>query len=111
MPTAWIIEDIDESDDIKCPAAVRREAALDEHFGFEDRIAAFTHFVLLTVSNRTHRRTDASVFTKHAEEEHRILRSLVEMLNHVLTTSFALMRVVVAQSTTQRPNTLTTIAG
>ena len=66
-PTPWIVEALDELEDLKRRRALRREAMLDEQFAVEDRIEALARCVVVAVANRTHRRTDVGAIATLAE--------------------------------------------
>lgn len=84
MSPARIVPALDEPENRELRFAPVFEAMLNEQFALECRVETFTHGVVVTVTDRTHRGPNAGFLTTFAECNRGVLAALIGMMNNVV---------------------------
>ena len=82
-----VVPSLDEVEDGHPCVGLRGESLLFEQLAFQRSEETLTHRVVVTITDRAHRRTHPSLLATLAEGDRRVLTALVGVMNHILRVS------------------------
>ncbi len=78
-----IVPALDELEDCELRLGMRAECCAIDEFTFECCKEALTHCIVVTIADRTHRRTDTGLLAASSERDRRVLSALVRMVDDI----------------------------
>ena len=82
MAAMRIVPRLDEVENGGFGFTLRAESVLNEQRAFERGVGAFIHRIVVAVTTRAHRRSDAGGLAKLREGDGRVLRTLIGVMNN-----------------------------
>ena len=82
MAAMWIVPRLEEVENGGFGFTFRAESVLKEQLAFERGVEAFTHRIVVAVTTRTHRKSNACGLAALREGDERVLRNLIGVMNN-----------------------------
>jgi hypothetical protein len=80
----WVVLALDELEDSHSAFGLSSESCAVDEFAFEDREEAFTHRVVVGVTDRAHRGAHTGLPTATTEGNPGVLTALIGMMDHII---------------------------